>query len=327
MPRVLIMPEALLGLTGPHVDILHTAGFEVDYPSRGGLIGEEETVLALRGVAATIAAGEPYTERVISGLSGLRVISRWGVGVDRIDVDAVTRRGVAVTITPASNHEAVAEHTMALLLALSRSLVRQNREVRQGVWSKAPLRPLRGMTLGLIGLGRIGRSVALRAAQFRMKLLAYDSVPDLAFARTWGIELVALDTLLARADYVSLHLPLTPFSSGLVNCHALSRMKPGSFLVNTSRGGLVVEEDLHSALQSGHLAGAALDVFQQEPPPIESPLLGLENVIVSAHMAGVDTQSCLDMAVSAAQNIIDLYQGNWPKDSIVNSAVEPGWRW
>jgi D-3-phosphoglycerate dehydrogenase / 2-oxoglutarate reductase len=326
MPNVLIMPSALFGVTGPHVEILHKAGFEVHYPDRGDLTGETETILALRGVAATIAAGEPYTERVVSNLPDLRVISRWGVGVDRIDLDAVTRRGVAVTITPASNHEAVAEHTLALLLALSRSIVRQNREVRQGSWNKTPLLPLRGRALGLIGLGRIGRSVALRAAQFQMRLLAFDSAPDPEFARTSTIELVDLDTLLAQADYVSLHLPLTPSSIGLINRETLSRMKPGSFLLNTSRGGLVVEEDLVSALQSGHLAGAGLDVFRQEPPSIENPLLQLENVVVTAHMAGVDIQSSIDMAVKAAQNIIDLYQGLWPQDSIVNSAVRQSWR-
>lgn len=325
MPSVLIMPPALFGVTGPHVEMLREAGFGVHYPDRGDLTGEMETILALRGAAATIAAGEPYTETVVSSLPDLRVISRWGVGVDRIDLDAVTRRGVAVTITPASNHEAVAEHTLALPLALSRSLVRQNREVRQGVWAKAPLLPLRGRTLGLIGLGRIGRSVAVRVAQFRMRLLAYDLAPDLEFARTSVIELVDLDTLLAEADYVSLHLPLTASSSGLINHATLSRMKPGSFLLNTSRGGLVVEEDLVSALQSGHLAGAGLDVFQQEPPPIENPLLQLENVVVTAHMAGVDTQSSIDMAVKAAQNIIDLYQGSWPQDSIVNPAVGRSW--
>jgi D-3-phosphoglycerate dehydrogenase len=159
-----------------------------------------------------------------------------------------------------------------------------------------------------------------------MRLLAYDSAPDLAFARTFAIELVDLDTLLAEADYVSLHLPLTASSSGLINRATLSRMKPGSFLLNTSRGGLVVEEDLVSALQSGHLAGAGLDVFRQEPPPIENPLLQLENVVVTAHMAGVDIQSSIDMAVKAAQNIIDLYQGLWPQDSIVNSAVRQSWR-
>jgi phosphoglycerate dehydrogenase-like enzyme len=285
-----------------------------------------ETIEAVREAVATIAGSESYTERVLAALPNLRVISRWGVGVDCIDFDAVTRHGVAVAITPGSNHEAVAEHTMALLLALTRSLARQNREIRQGIWTKVPLQPLREDT-GLIGLGRIGQSVAVRAAQFRLRVIAYDPAPDLAFTQTYGIELVDLDTLLSHADYVSLHLPLSRSTNGLINRETLSRMKPRSFLVNTARGGLVVEEDLVAALQSGHLAGAGLDVFAQEPPSPANPLLALENVLVTSHMAGVDVQSSTDMAVQAAQSIIDLHQGRWPHHTVVNSSIRPGWQW
>jgi D-3-phosphoglycerate dehydrogenase / 2-oxoglutarate reductase len=206
-------------------------------------------------------------------------------------------------------------------------LTRRNQEVRQGVWTKVPLLPLRGRTLGLIGMGRIGQSVALRAAQFRLRLIAFDSLPDMVFARTHGIELVDLDTLLSEADYITLHVPLTSSTKGLINRTTLSRMKLGSLLVNTSRGGLVVEEDLLDALQSGHLAGAGLDVFSQEPPSPENPLLRFENVLVTPHMAGVDVQSSSDMAVQAAQNIIDLYHGHWPEDSIVNPAIRSSWHW
>jgi len=327
MPIVVITPEVLFQQKGPHIDMLRQSGFEVRFPRRGGMTEEAETIEALEGAAATIAGSEPYTEQVLTALPNLRVISRWGVGVDCIDFDAVTRHGVAVAITPGSNHEAVAEHTMALLLALTRSLARQNREIRQGIWTKVPLQPLRGRTLGLIGLGRIGQSVAVRAAQFRLRVIAYDPAPDLTFTQTHGIELVDLDTLLSRADYVSLHLPLSPSTNGLINRETLLRMKPRSFLVNTARGGLVVEGDLLAALQSGHLAGAGLDVFAQEPPSAANPLLALENVLVTSHMAGVDVQSSTDMAVQAAQSIIDLHQGRWPQDTVINSGVKPGWRW
>lgn len=187
--------------------------------------------------------------------------------------------------------------------------------------------PLRGRTLGLIGMGRIGKSVALRAAQFRLRLIAYDPFPDDAFARSHGIELVDLNTLLAQADYVTLHLPLTPATKGLINRETLARMKRGGLLINTARGGLVVEEDLMNALRSGHLAGAGLDVFNQEPASSTNPLLQLENVLVTPHVAGVDDQSCADMAAQAAQNIIDLYQGRWPEGSIINADIQPGWQW
>jgi len=327
MPAVLITPEGLFEAPGPHVEILRQAGLEVRYPLRPCVLSESETIEALRGISATIAGGEPYNERVLASQPDLRVIARWGVGTDRIDMEAVSRHSVVVTITPTSNHEAVAEHTLAMLLGLTRSLARKNREVRQGEWMRAPLLPLRGKTLGLVGLGRIGRSVAIRAASFRLNLLAYENYPDETFARTHGIELVDLDTLLNRSDYVSLHVPLTPETRGLMNHERLSRMKPGSFLVNTARGGLVVEEDLLAALLSGHLAGAGLDVFAQEPALRENPLFQIDSVLVSPHTAGIDTQSSVDMAVQAAQNIVNLYRGVWPEDCVVNQSIRSGWQW
>jgi phosphoglycerate dehydrogenase-like enzyme len=157
--------------------------------------------------------------------------------------------------------------------------------------------------------------------------MAYDSQPDMAFARTHGIELVDLDTLLKEADYVTLHVPLTPSTKGLISSKTLSQMKLGSLLINTSRGDLVVEEDLVAALQSGHLAGAGLDVFSREPPSLGSRLLQIENVLLTPHMAGVDTQSSSDMAVQAAQTIIDLYHGDWPEDFIANPTVRDRWHW
>src|SRR4029077_9335091 len=154
MPVVVITSEVILHAQGPHLEMLHKAGMDVRYPSRRGFTAEAETIEALRGAAATIAGSEPYTELVLGSLPELRVISRSGVGVDRIDLDAVSRHGVAVAITPNGNCEAVAEHAMALLLALTRSLLRQSLEVRRGTWDRAPLLPLRGRTLGLIGMGR-----------------------------------------------------------------------------------------------------------------------------------------------------------------------------
>ena len=327
MPTVLIVPGVLFHQPGPHLNLLREAGFEIRYPHRPEMTGEAETIEALNGVSATIAGSEPYNDRVLASAPALRVISRAGVGVDRIDLDAVTRHRVVVAITPTGNCESVAEHTLALLLALTRSLERQNRQIRAGVWSRVPLVPLRGRTLGLVGLGRIGREVAVRAAAFRLKLLACEKFPDDAFVKSHEIELVDLDTLLARSDFVSLHVPLSDETRGLINRQTLSRMKRGSFLVNTARGGLVVEADLLEALRSGHLAGAGLDVFQHEPADAANPLLQLENVIVSPHMAGMDTQSHEDMSSQAAQSIIDLYRGVWPADAVVNPAVRPGWRW
>jgi phosphoglycerate dehydrogenase-like enzyme len=326
MATVVIAYDALFHGPKPHEERLRAAGFDVRYAGQR-LTDEAQTITALRGAAAVIGGGEPYTERVFASLPDLRVVARSGVGVDKVDLDAAVRHRVVITITPRANHEAVAEHTLALLLALSRSVPQRNQEIRRGVWSKAPYLPLRGKTLGLVGLGRIGRAVAERAAAFRLRLLAHEAFPDLAFARRLDIDLVDLDTLLARSDYVSLHVPLTPETRGLMNRTTLGRMKPGSFLINTARGGLVVEEDLLAALRTGHLAGAGLDVFAQEPSPADNPLLQLENVVASPHMAGGDTQSLHDMAMDAAQNITDLARGVWPEASVANPAVRPQWRW
>lgn len=327
MPSVMIFIQFLQDPDGPHVELLRQAGLEVRFPPRPDITDEEENVRVLQGISATIAGGEPYSRRVMAALPDLRVISRWGVGVDRVDLEAVTRSNAVVTITPSANHEAVAEHAVALLLAVSRFLAQRNDEIHRGLWERRCSLPLRDKTLGIVGLGRIGRSVAVRAEAFRMRLLAHEAFPDREFARRHGIELVDLDTLLARSDYVSLHVPLTEETRGLINRRTLARMKPGSLLVNTSRGGLVVEEDLVDALKSGHLGGAGLDVFAQEPIQRDHPLLDLDNVLVSDHTAGIDTRSVEAMAVEAARNIVELYGGGWPAAAVANPAVRETWKW
>jgi phosphoglycerate dehydrogenase-like enzyme len=291
------------------------------------LFTEEETVDALRGVSAVIAGSEPYTEAVLDRLAGLRVISRCGVGYDMVDVEAATRCGVVLAITPEGNYEAVAEHTFALMLALARRIVSTDRVVHQGLWLKTKLTPLRGQTLGIVGLGRIGRAVAARAIAFNMNVVAFDPFPPESFARSQGIELIDLNAVLARSDFVTLHLPMSWATEGLINRDTIARMKRGAFLVNTARGGLVVEADLVAALRSGDLAGAALDVMAEEPPPPDHPLLALDNVVISSHLAAGDTRALTDMPLQAARNIIDLAQGRWPEPSVVNAAVQARWAW
>jgi D-3-phosphoglycerate dehydrogenase len=326
MPTVLIAWDMLFALPGSHLQCIREAGFSLRYaPHR--LLTEDETVEALQGVDAVVAGGEPYSAHVLARCPELRVIARAGVGFDRVDLEAASRRGIVVTITPTATHEGVAEHTLALLLGLTRCISRYDREIRNGGWPRTPVQPLRGRTLGIVGLGRIGRAVAVRAAAFGLRLLAWDAFPDPASAAKLGIELVSLDVLLAQADYVTLHVPLDDSTRGLINRKTLAVMKPGSYLVNTARGGLVIEEDLREALESGHLARAALDVFCQEPVSADHPLLQSDAVLLSPHIAGADTQSLADMATAAAQNIIDLYEGRWPESSVINPAVRPGWHW
>ena len=327
MPKVLIATAMLAGLEGPFLDVLRGAGFEVVYPRARRQLTEAELLVELAGVSASLAGSEPYTRHVIESCPQLAVIARNGVGYDAVDVAAATERGVAVAITPGANHESVAEHTLALMLTLARSIVPQHAAIAAGGWRRDMGLPLRGRTLGLIGLGRIGREVAIRAAAFRMRVLACDPAADGEFARQRGIELVKLDDLLRASDFVSLHLPFTSDCRHLIDARALSLMKPSAFLINTARGGLVCEDALVTAVKERRLAGAGLDVFADEPPPANHPLLGLENVICTAHTAGVDAQALADAALIAAQAIVALSRGDWSQATVVNPQCRAKFCW
>jgi phosphoglycerate dehydrogenase-like enzyme len=216
---------------------------------------------------------------------------------------------------------------MALLLALARRVVPNDRVIHSGGWDRSLVAPVRGKTLGLIGMGRIGRAVALRALAFRIRVVAFDTFINSEFDQRHGIERLPLDELLATSDFVSLHLPLTDATRGMVNHEFLTKMRPGAYLINTSRGGLVVEADLREALIRGHLSGAGLDVLNREPPESGNPLLGLPDVVLSPHIAGTDTESMREMAEMAATTVVSLYHNRWPDDCVVNSELHEGWRW
>ena len=224
------------------------AGFELVYPPRPVQLTEEELLQELRGVSASLAGSEPYTARVLAAHPQLRIIARAGVGYDAVDVTAATAQGIVVTITPGTNQEAVAEHTFAMMLGLAKKIATHHHAVKAGQWPRQANLPLRGKALGIAGLGRIGKAVALRGACFGMKLLAHEPFPDARFVAEHGVTLMPFDRLLAESDYVTLHLPLTLDSKYLINRYTLALMKPTAFLINTARGGLVCEADLFEAL-------------------------------------------------------------------------------
>ena len=331
MTSVLITPESMLDGIGPYVAMLKEAGFEVRYPKdpqfARGLLSDEETIEELKGVTATLAGGEVYTNRVLEALPELRVIARSGVGFDRVDMAAATQRGVVVTITPTANHEAVAEHALALLFAVTKFIIPHDREVRAGGWARRSMDPVRGQTLGIVGLGRIGRSMAVRSAALGMKVIAAEKFPDQQFIKQHGIELLDLDTLLGRADFVTIHCPLNDETRGLFDKATFAKMKPDSVLINTARGPIVVEADLLETPTSGHLRAAALDVFKKEPTSADNPLFKLDNIVVSPHLAGNDTRSLEDMGIEAADCIIKLSQGQWPDAAVVNGELKGRWKW
>jgi len=331
MPTVLFSPETLRDEPARFVDLLRDEKVDVIYPQNPQLeqaLGtEEETIEELKDVDAVIAGGEMYTERVIAALPRLRVIARYGVGYDHVDVAAATRHGVPVTITPNANHEAVAEQTLALLFALAKSIVKMDQATREGRWPRIPSLSIRGQTLGIVGLGRIGRSTALRAAALGMRVIATEMFPDEEFVANHRIELVDLDTLLGQSDYVSLHCPLNDQTRGMIDYAKLRQMKSSSALINTARGDLVIEDDLTRALGDGTLRAAGLDAFQREPLPCDHPLLQMDNVVLSPHIGGSDTLSREQMGVEAAECIVKLKRGEWPEGAALNDELRDQWRW
>lgn len=331
MPTVLITPESLLGTRGPWVEILEAAGLTVAYPEETtftrGLVSEAEAVRVMKPASAIIAGGEHFTPSVLAQLPNMRVIARAGVGYDRVNVPESTRRGIAVCITPTANHEGVAEQVFALIFGFAKGVVVNDARTRAGQWVGESTRPIRGKTLGLVGLGRIGRSTAIRGRAMGMRVIASDQFADLNFARQHGIEMVDFETLLAQSDYVSLHCPHNAETNRLMDARRFAQMKRGSVLINTARGGLVVEADLLTALNSGHLAGAGLDVFEQEPAKADNPLFRLPQVVVSPHLGGGDRLTQDSMGIEAAQCIAQLYRNQWPAGAVVNEELRANWKW
>ncbi len=306
---------------------LEEAGFTLSFNELDRNLSEEELISRLEGVVATIASMEPYTERVFAAAPGLRIIARFGVGYDAIDLDAATRRGVAVVMAFGANHEAVADHAFALMAALAQQIAVYDRDLRRGAWRRHAHVGLYGRTVGIVGFGRIGRALAKRCKAFAMRILVSDPALDAETVAHLGCELVPLERLLAEAEFVSLHLPLTPETERFLDARRLSLMRPGSYLINTARGGLVDEQALVRALEEGRIAGAGLDVFAVEPLR-DSPLLGMENVVLTPHVAGLSDDSIRRMAAVCAENILRLWRGEAPGEGrLLNPEVLAGNRW
>jgi D-3-phosphoglycerate dehydrogenase / 2-oxoglutarate reductase len=267
--------------------------------------------------ALIVRSATKVTSELMDRAPRLRVVGRAGVGVDNIDLDEATRRGVLVMSTPGGNAVSVAEHTFALLLALARQVPRLDKAMHEGKWEKgsAAGTEVRGKTLGLIGLGRIGSEVAVRAEAFDMKVLGYDPYISEAAARELQVELVPLEKLLAESDFVSLHTAVSPATQNLINAKTLAQMKTGARLVNAARGELIDEAALAEALKSGKLAGAALDVFVEEPPKAQT-LVGLPNVIATPHVAGSTAEAQEEVGTQVAVQVRDYLA-----EGIIRNAV------
>ena len=290
---------------------LERAGFTVSANRTGKKLDNEDLTAMIRDAYAVVAGSERYTGEMIRAAKNLRLIVRFGVGLDNIDLDAVRDCGVKLGVI--SNDYAVAEHAMMLILALIRKVTERDSEIRSGVWSHEPLHELRGKTVGLLGFGRIGRRLASMLSGFEVRILACDPFFDQAAGERLRVEAVSFEELLARSDVLSLHLPGIPENEGIIGEKALSLLKPGAYLINTARGILIDEDALAEALKSGRLAGAALDAFRKEPLPADSPLLTAPNLIVSPHTAALTAETNANACRTVIRSILSVAGGDEPE--------------
>ena len=277
---------------------------------------------ALTDAHAVMVRSRKMTRERIASAPHLEIIAKHGVGVDKIDVAAATDAGVPVTITPEANSDAVADLALAMMLALSRHLLKADSDLKAGRFTRREHYTgleLGGKTVGIIGLGRIGSRVARRCALgFGMTILAYDPFIDAEYAAQFHAELLeTLESLLAAADYVTIHTPLTDLTKDMIREKQLRTMKPDAFIINTARGGIINEDDLYRALTENWIRGAGLDAFVKEPPlPDENPLLKLENILTTPHLGSVARESSIKMATQAAEEILRVVEGSRPKNPV-----------
>ena len=319
------MPDASVLVTWPDYDRagagrrLEAAGCRIRLAPKVAHRAPADMIALLDGVAAAIVSTDPFDADVIDGAGSLRVIARIGVGTDSIDVGAATRRGVAVCTTPGANASSTADHAIALMLAALRRITEYDSGIRAARWARtgeATAWELNRATVGLVGLGAIGRLVRRRLSGFRTHVLACDP----AAGAEPGTELVGLDELLRRSDVVSLHLPLTSETRHLIDRRRLELMRRGAVLVNTARGALVDEDALADALEAGRLRAAALDVFEREPPA-GTRLLALPNVVLTPHVAGVSERSVEEMTRRATEAVLDVLAGRVPANLVNPEAL------
>jgi D-3-phosphoglycerate dehydrogenase len=294
-------------------EILTRAGHELRFERNAASV--EEVTAAVEGADAVLNCYSKMPGDVIRTLDRCRIIARYGIGVDTIDLDAANERGILVTNVPDYCIDEVSDHALSLALALARGVTLLDRRVRTGSWTPTDARPLhriRGRTLGLVGFGKIARAVAIKAAALGYQVVATDPYVADAAVRGAAVEPLPFDELLERADVVSLHVPLTDESHHLIGSEALAKMKPGAILVNTSRGPLVDTAALRDALVSGHLGGVALDVLEEEPPAPDEPLLQRDDVVITPHAGFYSEESVHELQRKAVEQVVEALAGRRP---------------
>ncbi|MFC0108330.1 phosphoglycerate dehydrogenase [Kibdelosporangium aridum] len=307
MTKRVLVTTAYLAPGGEVDRLLGAAGFETVFKQPG-----QDLLDVVEDVDGIVAGTDAFTAKVIDAASRLRVIGRCGAGYDNIDIEAASRNGVAVTFTPGANRRSVAEHVLALMLNCARLIPQNIASVQAGRWAQRSGRELEGATLGIVGLGSIGKTVARMALALGMRVLAYDREP----VAEPGVSSVSFEEVLRAADFLTLHIFLSESTRHLIDAEALRLMKPSAYLINTARGEVVDEDALADAILSRSLAGAALDVLREEPLPADSRLRGLDNVIVTAHIGAATVEARSRSSLMATRQVIDFLQGRTPENLV-----------
>ena len=305
--KVLISSRSFGKINSEPIDTLTKAGFEVVVNPHDKKLDEKDLIELMGDTVGLIAGTEPITENVLNYAKALKVISRYGVGLDNVDLDAAKRRGIEVYNTPNAPAKAVAELTLSLILNLMRRIPESSQPMKNKIWQPQMGHSLYGKTLGIIGLGRIGKELVKLVQPFNVNIFAYEKYPDDDFIASQNIKLMSLEDVLSQSDVVSIHVPLMEETRNIISAKELSLMKHNSVLINTARGGLVDEDALISVLKEGTIAGAALDAFENEPYTGE--LLNLDNVLLTPHIGTYTEETRMIMEMETVENLIKALSG------------------
>ena len=309
MPRILLTTTSYQDNPGEHHQLLEDADFEI--VRERGPLSEEQMLHCVGDIDGFLCGDDAITRVVIDkSLPQLKVISKYGIGLDKIDLDYATEKKIPVLFTPGVNHTTVAEHSMGLLLGLERKIVTEANYTREGNWKRLTGNEIMGRTMGIVGLGRIGKEVAIRAKAFGLKVIAYGNYWDDNFAKDNAIERCdSLNSLFTKADIITLHTKLNDNTRHMIDAEGIGMMKPGVIILNTARGELIDTAAMVQALDNDHVGGYGADVLDQEPPPPDHPLLKAKNCIITPHIGSRTYQSVQRQAGMATRNLINFFDG------------------
>jgi len=313
--KILITPRSFASVSKTPMEMLEGKGYEIIGNETDKPLNNKEISVLIEDVDGIIIGIDDLNAGIIKQAHHLKVISKYGVGVDNIDIKAATAQGIIVTNTPKANIDAVADLTFALMLALARRIPEADRETKAGKWKKFVGTSVWRKKLGIIGLGKIGKQVVKRARGFEMEILCYDVIQDEEFSRQFSVRYSDLETLLKESDYITIHTPLNDVTRDMIGYKELEMINENAFLINTSRGGIIDEKALYNVLKNNKIKGAALDCYEKEPPE-NSPLVELENIIMTSHNGAYTKEAINSMGIQAAQNLIDVLEGREPENRI-----------